>query len=1369
MSPRKGSASPDDVEQLEAHTLMQMLTLVGSRLIEADSVGLTEEEGAAENLGEARSPDEQEANQAAATGTDTGPIASSSFAPAVGPSRKAPLQLRSFGIQSQLTEEQSTPRGGQTPLAASLGSIRTLHRPERPHSRLQNSIVRPVVHAASAAQQEETTEDNSGDSSGSSSDSDGSAADPQHKDADALSSSLHQLSVQDTTSDRAAQLSAKIRSIFGLADDEQVRSCFSCWLYRSVLLQGHLYLTSSHLLFYAYLPTREDKIIKAGSLRKKTRRTYRFTRHWAVLRGRALSWYDSQHDPYFPRDHIDVRDMTEVRKSKGNPRHFRIVTPYRTFLFGVDTEQSRDDWIEVLRKAAFRAQNEGESVRIGVPYEAIVDIDATSADGLSPSADMVSVQVVDRQSSEFVLDEYCFLHFAPGEQEVFTSQMRDSLAAQASYDPSIDRTSSSPSSLSSIRDTTSRIHHSGVKVPVEEAAKMAGVDPRKEKGVSSERSASSTAAATAIAIPGASESRDDPASADDFASGTPRPTTALSGPTFDVSGYPPPSLSLSPPSSTVDSRRRSWNVPRWMRTTPAQWIPKMNGNIARDALGAVAAGQRSLIRPVTEVWSTLPPLPLDSIRTSNAEPAAPLPSAEQDLSASQCSGFSMLDPQSEDEEAHQTPMGPQQSEEWFRKMFALPSGEELLHQMDAYLYRVLPIAGRLWLSNRHVCFLSSNIAAKTLGRTKMILPLAEVVSCARHKALHFGHHGLVLAIRGYEELFFEFTTRGSRDECLRLLESSIDASNQHTGAEGLPQAFAAAETERSDAIVLTDLIEPSPNTVSDLAGSTSSLGSASAQSSAPSQSSDSNISLLCFKPPQSLQFTLLTIGSRGDVQPFLSLAKGLVNDGHRVCIATHAEFGPWIQQHGVEFREIGGDPAELMRICVDNGTFTVSFLREGVTKFRGWLDDLLVSCWRACQGSDVIIESPNALAGIHIAEALKIPYFRAFTMPWSRTRAYPQAFAVPQKRAGGSYNYTSYVIFDSVLWRASSGQINRWRKSDLGLSPTSYDQMEQHKVPYLYSFSTCVVPKPIDWPDWIHITGFWFLDDPEASRTKTWTPPEDLVRFIDQARARGRKIVYIGWGSITVPDAAATTRCVVEAVRQSGVSAILSKGWSERLAAKRDQRGASTGEVATSRDLNSGLGFDAEISSSDQIFRVESVPHDWLFPLIDAACHHGGAGTIGASLRAGLPTIVKPWFGDQFFWGQQVESLGVGSLVRELTVPNLTNALVQATQNAKQIERARLLGERVRAEDGVKEAIRAIYADLEYAASLTQWRAAKSASVLGATMQRSPPMSSAGAQGAARKHRSRASSSTGGSEDWSVVSDSNNHSGSGQSRRGSDS
>lgn len=190
--------------------------------------------------------------------------------------------------------------------------------------------------------------------------------------------------------------------------------------------------------------------------------------------------------------------------------------------------------------------------------------------------------------------------------------------------------------------------------------------------------------------------------------------------------------------------------------------------------------------------------------------------------------------------------------------------------------------------------------------------------------------------------------------------------------------------------------------------------------------------------------------------------------------------------------------------------------------------------------------------------------------------------------------------------------------------------------------------------------GYWVLDDADVSASK-WSPPHDLVEFIENAHLHGKKVVYIGFGSIVVSDPEAMTRCVVEAIAQSGVYAILSKGWSDRL------------QVKKASDVS-----EPELPLPSQIYSVKSVPHDWLFERIEAACHHGGAGTTGASLRAGIPTIIKPFFGDQFFWGDRVEALGVGSCVRKLTVDSLSDALIQATTDVKQIAKAKLVGEKIR-------------------------------------------------------------------------------------------
>ena len=161
--------------------------------------------------------------------------------------------------------------------------------------------------------------------------------------------------------------------------------------------------------------------------------------------------------------------------------------------------------------------------------------------------------------------------------------------------------------------------------------------------------------------------------------------------------------------------------------------------------------------------------------------------------------------------------------------------------------------------------------------------------------------------------------------------------------------------------------------------------------------------------------------------------------------------------------------------------------------------------FEACRDADVLIESPSTMAGIHIAEALKIPYFRAFTMPWTRTHAYPQAFMVPAFEMGASYNYSTYVMFDNIIWKATASQINSWRRNKLGLEDTDMSTLSISKVPFLYNFSPAVVPKPLDWHDDITITGYWTLTDSDTE----WTPPKSLESFMKKAREDKKPLVYI--------------------------------------------------------------------------------------------------------------------------------------------------------------------------------------------------------------------------------------------------------------------
>lgn len=634
--------------------------------------------------------------------------------------------------------------------------------------------------------------------------------------------------------------------------------------------------------------------------------------------------------------------------------------------------------------------------------------------------------------------------------------------------------------------------------------------------------------------------------------------------------------------------------------------------------------------------------------------------------------------------------------ERFREHFALPESEKLTATYFGYLIRVLPLYGKVYLSERFFCFRS--LLPGT--RTKLILPLKDIENVDKEKGFRFGYSGLVVVIRGHEEIFFEFGQANLRDDCaitlLQGLEASrfmreshvIDRDEQELADNALAERDALQEARQEE---YPDHELQMPRQTTEIADCPTILFD------------DPKASILNFKPEKSLRITCLTIGSRGDVQPYIALCKGLIAEGHKARIATHIEFKDWIEKHGIEFALVEGDPAELMRLVIQNGTFTLAFLREANSTMRKWLDGLLLSSWEACKGSDVLIESPSAMAGIHVAEKLGIPYFRAFGMPWTRTRAYPHAFVMPEHKMGGAYNYVTYVMFDNVFWKATAGQVNRWRNKTLGLPNTNLERMQPNKVPFLYNFSPFVVPPPLDYSDWIRVTGYWFLDE----GGQQWTPPKDLVEFIAKARKDEKKLVYVGFGSIILDNPGKFTREIIDAVAKADVRCILSKGWSDRLDPKTSGSSAEDSEKTD--------GESTEIPLPSEIFSIKSAPHDWLFGQIDAAAHHGGSGTTGASLRAGIPTIVRPFFGDQFFFGSRVEDLGVGISLRKWGANSFARALWEATHSERMINKAKMLGENIRKENGVDTAIQCIYRDMEYAKSLVMKKAGKNAAAAAAT------------------------------------------------------
>ena len=428
-------------------------------------------------------------------------------------------------------------------------------------------------------------------------------------------------------------------------------------------------------------------------------------------------------------------------------------------------------------------------------------------------------------------------------------------------------------------------------------------------------------------------------------------------------------------------------------------------------------------------------------------------------------------------------------------------------------------------------------------------------------------------------------------------------------------------------------------------------------------------------PP--LSIVVMTVGSRGDVQPFIPIGRRLA-ERHRVRIATHGVFRSMVEGAGLEFYPLAGDPTVLMDYMLRSGGHILNPRRldrvlVDAPRQRALVAEILASTWRACTEPDperpgdppfkaeLIIANPPSFGHIHCAEALGVPLHMIFTMPCSPTTVYPHPFAgLESGQSQPLENYLSYGAVDLLIWIGIHDLVNAFRRDALGLPPLSLVEgpgmLEDHAVPFTYLWPDALVPRPADWPPHVELANFTFYDMGHGYR-----PPAALAEFL----AGGEAPIYVGFGSVLVEDPAAVARTIFSALEKSGARGVVSEGWAH---------------------LRGG-------TPPPNVFLIGDIPHDWLFPRCRAVCHHGGAGTTSAGLRAGLPTVVVPSFGDQFFWGRVVADAGAGPDPIPITGLNTAalTAAFDACRRPQVRERAQALGARLREIDGAELVVQSVY------------------------------------------------------------------------------
>ena len=424
-----------------------------------------------------------------------------------------------------------------------------------------------------------------------------------------------------------------------------------------------------------------------------------------------------------------------------------------------------------------------------------------------------------------------------------------------------------------------------------------------------------------------------------------------------------------------------------------------------------------------------------------------------------------------------------------------------------------------------------------------------------------------------------------------------------------------------------------------------------------------------------MRITLLTWGTRGDVQPFVALGHALRRRGHDVRLSTNQNHVAWVKRAGLEAVAVPLDTGVLLETreakqWLASGR-TTTFLRWLGSVEHAQRDAIADALLEACDGAGAIVSSyfPCHRAAA-IAESRQACFLRALTFPIAATADYASPYlpAWLLRLPFAGLRRASHGVALRVAEQSSRATLDALR-ARLGMARlvgSAEAGLVARAVPTLHLFSERLLPRPSDWPREHVVTGAC----PLASELRR-ALGEDATPALSSWLDAGPAPVYFGFGSMPVLDPSALLRLVRAACQTLGVRALIGAGWSTF----------------------------GEATPSDDLFIEGTFDHDAVLPRCRAAVHHGGAGTTHAALRAGLPTLVCSVFGDQPLWGSRVRALGVGTT---FPFPRLDRARLQRALelllSSAVSARAGALARELRAENGLEASADAVERVLERAA-----------------------------------------------------------------------
>ncbi len=412
--------------------------------------------------------------------------------------------------------------------------------------------------------------------------------------------------------------------------------------------------------------------------------------------------------------------------------------------------------------------------------------------------------------------------------------------------------------------------------------------------------------------------------------------------------------------------------------------------------------------------------------------------------------------------------------------------------------------------------------------------------------------------------------------------------------------------------------------------------------------------------------TILCSGSRGDFQPYISLAQELKKMGENVRITASKSFEGFIQNYGIDVYPIEAD-FENLKIdskLIEAAGSSDNPLKMLLTfnKMKKYGVHMVSDFYSACEGSELIIYHPGCTIGYFAAQKFGIPSVLASPFPMNKTREYLSVVMYGRSPSNPLTKSISYSILQRMLWMASKDSVKGFWKEKFGKLPDNFgcpfEKNNGVMHPAIISCSNFVFKRPHDWNKNIHQYGYWFVVEPNE-----YIPDIKLTKFLDN----GEKPIYIGFGSMkSLGKHKELAELAVDAINKTG-----------------------------KRGIICGMGTPPNIT--DNILTIDSIPHSWLFEKVSAVCHHGGAGTTAAGFKAGVPSVIIPFSNDQFAWAHRAYDLGVAAKPlpkKSVTSNDLANAIQYALSDDI-MKNAKRLGSQIASENGANDCAKVIIESLQ--------------------------------------------------------------------------